>query len=147
MGYELLCIVRSGGKTGSGKALLETNDIIFRGDFRLKIPFVSVKSAVARNGELHLKWSDGLAVLELGEQAEKWAHKILHPRSTSEKLGIKPGLVISAVAMADPNFVDELRAKAKSFSNSKALKQFRFDLSWRSEDGRVGARQGVGAFS
>ena len=32
MGHELLCSVRSGGKTTQGKALLETNEIIFRGD-------------------------------------------------------------------------------------------------------------------
>jgi hypothetical protein len=122
MGSEVLCNVRSGGKIASGKALLETNEVIFRGDFKLKIPFTSLKSVAARDGELHLKWPEGSAVLELGEQAEKWAHKILHPKSTSEKLGIKPGLVISAVAMADNDLLDDLRAKAKSFSNSKALK-------------------------
>ena len=121
MGRELLCTIRSGGKTASGKALLETNEIIFRSDFRLKIPFGSLKSVVSRDGELRLKWPEGYAVLDLGEQAEKWAHKILRPKSTSEKLGVKPGLVISAVAMADGDFVDDLRAKAKTFSNSKAL--------------------------
>src|SRR5271157_4996743 len=121
MGRELLCTVRSGGKTASGKALLETNEIIFRGDFRLKVPFASLKSVAVRDGELHLEWRDGSAVFELGEQSEKWAHKILHPKTTSEKLGIKPGLVISAVAMGDGNFVDDLRSKAKSFSNSKVL--------------------------
>jgi hypothetical protein len=121
MGRELLCTVRSGGKTASGKALLETNEIIFRSDLRLKIPFASLKSVVARDGELHLKWPEGSAVLELGEQAEKWAHKILHPKSLSEKLGIKPGLVISAVTMADGDFIQELLAQAKNFSDSKPL--------------------------
>ena len=122
MGRELLCTVRSGGKTGTSKALLETTEIILRGDFRLKIPFASLKSVVARDGNLDLKWPEGSAVLELGEQAEKWAHKILHPKSTAEKLGIKPGLVISALAMSDDNFVQDLRTQAKSFSDSKPLK-------------------------
>jgi len=121
MGHELLCTVRSAGKTASGKALLETSEIIFRGDFRLKIPFGSLSSVVAHDGELHLKWPDGSAVLELGEQAEKWAHKFLHPKTTVEKLGIKPGLIISAVAMGDKDFVKDLRAQAKSFSDSKPL--------------------------
>src|SRR5208283_3619435 len=121
MGSELLCTVRAGGKTASGKALLETSELIFRGDLRLKIPFASLQSVTARNGELHLKWPDGSAILELGEQAEKWAHKILHPKSTSEKLGIKPGLVISAIAMGNGDFVKELRAQAKSFSEAKPL--------------------------
>jgi hypothetical protein len=52
MGSELLCTVRSGGKTARGKALLETNEILFRGDFRLKVPFPSLTSVVARDGEL-----------------------------------------------------------------------------------------------
>ena len=121
MGHELLCTVSSGGRTASGRALLETGEIIFRGDFRLKIPFGSLSSVVAHEGELRLKWPDGSAVLELGEQAEKWAHKILHPKTTAEKLGIKPDLVISAVAMGNGEFVKDLRAKAKSFSDSKPL--------------------------
>ncbi|MDR3747396.1 MAG: hypothetical protein P4M04_04435 [Acidobacteriota bacterium] len=122
MGRELLCSVRTGGKTAHGKALLETSEILFRGDLRLKIPFASLKSVLARDGELHLKWSNGSAAFALGEQAETWAHKILHPKSTEEKLGIKPGLVVSAIAMGDGDFVDDLRAKAKSFSDAKALK-------------------------
>jgi hypothetical protein len=122
MGRELLCNVRSSGRTASGKALLETSEIIFRGDLRLKIPFASLKSVTARDGDLHLKWGDESAVFELGEQAEKWAHKILHPKSTAEKLGIKPGLAISAIVMGDDNFVRDLRAQSKSFSDSKALK-------------------------
>ena len=121
MGHELPCKVRSGGKEASGKALLETNEIIFRGEMRLKIPLVSLKSVVAGDGELHLKWHKGSAVFELGDHAEKWAHKILHPKSTVEKLGIKPGLVISALGMADGNFVKDVRATAGSFSNAKAL--------------------------
>ena len=36
MGSELQCTVRTGGKTSKGKALLETSEIIFRGDFRLQ---------------------------------------------------------------------------------------------------------------
>src|SRR5271169_1579386 len=112
MGRELLCTARSGGKTVSGKALLETSEIIFRGDFRLKVPFASLKSVVARDGELHLKWPEGSAVLELGEYAEKWAHKILHPKSTAEKLGIKPDLVISAIAMGNDDFVRDLRVQS-----------------------------------
>ncbi len=121
MGRELLCTVRSGGKTTNARTLLETNEIIVAGDMRLKIPLTSLKSVVARDGELHLKWPDGSAVFEIGEHAEKWAHKILHPKSTAEKLGIKPGLVISALGMADGNFVNHLRATAESFSDTRAL--------------------------
>ena len=122
MGRELACTVRAGGKTSQGKALLETAEILFRGDFRLKIPFASLQSTKAKNGELHLKWAEGSAVFELGEHAESWADKILHPRSVPEKLGIKPGLVISAIAIGDSAFLRDLRAQARSFSGTKPLK-------------------------
>ena len=121
MGREIQCRAKSGGKWFEGKALLETSEIIFRGDFRLKIPFGSLSSVVAHDGELRLKWPDGSAVLELGEQAEKWAHKILHPKTAVEKLGIKPDLIISAVAMGDADFVKDLRSKAKRFCDLKPL--------------------------
>jgi hypothetical protein len=121
MGREILCTVHSGGKISKGKALLESNAIVFRGEPRLKIALTSLKSVTARDGELHLKWADGSAIFELGEHAEKWAHKILHPRTVSEKLGIKPGLTITALSLTGDEFVKELRAKAKNFSDSKSL--------------------------
>ena len=122
MGRELVCTVRYENKLYQGKALLETTEILFRGDIRLKIPFASLLSTVAKDGELHLKWADGSAIFELGDQAAKWADKILHPKSTLDKLGIKTGQTISARAIADKTFLDELRSKTKSFSGSKLLK-------------------------
>lgn len=122
MGREIQCRAKAGGKWVAGKALLETSEIVFRGDPRLKIPLASVESVVARNGELRLKWSGQSAVFELGEQAEKWAHAILHPKSTAEKLGIKPGLRISALHMAGDSTMEDARKAAAGFSESKPLK-------------------------
>jgi len=90
MGQEIPCSAEFAGKRGRGKALLETKEIIFRGDFRLKIPFSSIKEVKAANGELRLKTPDGLAVFEIGPKAETWRDKILNPKSLVQKLGIKP---------------------------------------------------------
>jgi hypothetical protein len=122
MGREILCRVKSGGKWHQGKALLETGDVIFRGDLRLKIPFASLKSVVARDGELHLKCAADTAVFELGPQAEKWAHTILHPKSTVEKLGIKPGLRVSAIHMPDDATMKDARKAAAEFTEDNPLK-------------------------
>jgi len=143
MGAEQLCTVRSGGKTSKGKALLETSEIIFRGDFRLKIPFASLQSTVAQEGELRLKWNDGSAVFELGECAEKWADKILHPKSTAEKLGIKPGLTVSVCAVRDADFMRELRASASAFSNTKLLQESDLILMGASESADLSNINGV----
>lgn len=121
MGKEVRCSVRTGDKTLTGLALLEPNEIVFRCDVRLKIPLASLKSVSSRNGELHLEWAEGAAVFELGEHADRWAHKILHPKSTAEKLGIRPGLLIFAIGIKDDNFLGELRKTAKTFSATKPL--------------------------
>jgi hypothetical protein len=119
MGRELNCRAKVGIKWIEGKALLETTEIIFRGDTRLKIPLTQVKSAEARKGQLHLKLADQTVVIELGDQAEKWAHTILHPRSPAEKLGITPGLTISAIAMRAATTMSDARRTAAAFSDAK----------------------------
>ena len=122
MGREIQCRAKSGGKWFAGKALLETTELIFRGDLRLKIPFASLDSTVARNGELHLKWSGNSAVFELGEHAEKWAYAILHPKSTADKLGIKPGLRVSTVSVPSDGVMQDARKVAAEFSDAKPLR-------------------------
>ena len=109
MGREINCRAKSGGKWFQGRALLETTEIVFRGDLRLKIPFSALDSVVANNGNLTLKWSGNVAVFELGEQAEKWAYAILHPKTTVEKLGIKPGLRASAINLRNDNVMKDVQ--------------------------------------
>lgn len=110
MGNEIKCRVRSGKQDGEGKALLETSEIIFRGDFRLKIPFAAIRSAKVVNGELQLRTADGPATFKLGEgTAEKWCEKILHPKSRIEKLGIKDARVaLIGFGKGDEEFLKEL---------------------------------------
>ena len=80
MGNEAKCLVRFGKQQSEGKALLETSEILFRGDFRLKIPFSSIKSAKAVDGELSVQTPEGRAIFKLGDAAAKWCDKILHPK-------------------------------------------------------------------
>ncbi|HET9994861.1 MAG TPA: hypothetical protein VFQ18_05600, partial [Candidatus Acidoferrum sp.] len=77
MGAETSCRVRFGKQQSEGKALLETKEIIFRGDFRLKIPFSTIKSLKAVAGELRVQAPGGSAIFYLGPAAEKWRDKIL----------------------------------------------------------------------
>ena len=119
MGNELQCTVRLGKRQSQGKALLETNELLFRGDFRLKIPFSTIQSAKAVDGELHLQTADGLAVFQLGKAAEKWLDKILHPKSRIEKLGVKPGAKVSLLGEFDAEFLREIGGLTKSISKGK----------------------------
>jgi len=119
VGNELKCTVSFGEQKSEGKALLETSEILFRGGFRLKIPFSTIKSAKAVNGELRLQTAEGLAVFDLGSAAEKWCGKILHPKSRIEKLGVKPEAQVSLVGEFEPEFFRELTGLTRSVSKGK----------------------------
>jgi hypothetical protein len=121
MGKELNCSVRFGKQQSEGKALLETSEILFRGDFRLKILFSTVTSAKAVDGELRLQTADGLAVFHLGAASEKWCEKILHPKSRIEKLGVKPGAKVALLGEFDAEFLREVGSLTGIVSKGKAV--------------------------
>ena len=119
MGNEANCKVQFGKQQSEGKALLETSEIFFRGDFRLKIPFSTIQSAKAVDGELRLQTAQGAVVFGLGPAAEKWRDKILHPKSRIEKLGVKPEAEVSLLGEFDAEFLGELGKLTKSVSKGK----------------------------
>jgi hypothetical protein len=120
VGNELKCNVKFGKQESEGRALLETSEIIFRGDFRLKIPFFTIHSAKAVDGELRLQTAQGLAIFQLGAAAEKWREKILHPKSRIEKLGVKPSAKVSLLGDFDADFLREVSALTKSVIKDRA---------------------------
>ena len=117
MGNEASCTVRLGNQRSQGKALLETTELIFRGDFRLKIPFSAMKSVGAAKGELRVQGPDGEAIFELGETAAKWREKILHPKSRIEKLGVKRDARVSLLGHFQEEFRSELRERTRNVSH------------------------------
>jgi hypothetical protein len=119
VGSELKCRVRFGKEVSEGKALLETSFILFRGEFRLKILFADVKSAKAADGELRLQTADGLAVFEIGDAAEKWCEKILHPKTRIEKLGVKAGTKIRMIGAFEAEFKDEAKRTSNGAGKDK----------------------------
>jgi hypothetical protein len=120
MGNEAKCKVRFGKQESEGKALLETSEILFRGDFRLKIPFSSIQSAKSMDGELRVQTPEGIVVFELGGAAAKWCDKILNPKSRVEKLGVKRGAKVSLWGKFDENFLRELREMDSVVTAGKA---------------------------
>ncbi len=123
MGQERESTLRLGRRRIEGEALLETAEIIFRpidGSKRLKFAFADiVKSVKAVDGELRFHTEEGPGVIELGPAAEKWAEKILHPKSRAEKLGVKSGMQVATIGSFDADFQKELRATTKNVSDGK----------------------------
>ena len=121
MGAEAQCAVTFNRQTSTGKALLETNELIFRGDFRLKIDLRSITALDAKSGALKIVWPGGTATFALGDKALSWAEKIRHPKGLLEKLGIKPGQRVVVLHARDEGFASQLRDAGASVS-TRAVK-------------------------
>jgi hypothetical protein len=116
MGAEAEATVTFRRKTSAGKALLETSELIFRGDVRLKIPFKDITALNATNGRLSVTFPDGTAVFTLGAKAEQWAQKIGNPKSLIDKLGVKPGHRVVVIDVHDTAFETELSQRTHDVS-------------------------------
>jgi hypothetical protein len=139
LGQEIPCVVRFGGKRATGKALLESTEILFRGDFRLKIPVKDIKEIKAADGELRVKTAEGLAVFELGARAEKWLDKILNPKSVIEKLGVKLGEAVSLHGTFDRKFHETLKKHGAKISAANGAPWSFFAAETRAELAKVKA--------
>ena len=109
MGREALCQGRLGAKASEGKALLESEEIIFRGDFRVRVPLAAITKVEVRSGALTVEWPGGKLTLTLGKEvAGKWADAITNPKSVVERLGVKPGLQVVIVGRFETRFRTEI---------------------------------------
>lgn len=111
MGQELECRLHYQRRSLAGKAYLETDHILFRGEERLKIPLKDLTGVQSSAGVLRLEFAGGPAEFELGKASEKWLEKILHPPSRLDKLGVKEGLTVRLAGDFPKDFLDELRSR------------------------------------
>jgi hypothetical protein len=109
MGLDTTCSATFKKQTSTGRVQLETDYVLFRGDFRVKLPLTSITAVSTKDGRLSLKSAEGTLVLGLGPAADKWASKIRSPKSRIEKLGVKAGARVSVLGIDDDAFLEELK--------------------------------------
>lgn len=109
------------GKRSAGRALLETEELIFRGEsFRLRLPFKAIKTLDVKGEDLHLTYGDDRVSFSLGAvESEKWASAIKNPKSRVDKLGVKAGQSVALVNVDDDALAGELAAKGATVSKLK----------------------------
>jgi hypothetical protein len=123
MGDIVQCTAHFNKQTSEGKALLETEELIFRGDFRVKVSLKEIKSVKAKEGKLVVVSPQGSLTLDLGTCAEKWADKILNPKSVIDKLGIKMGQRVSLIGLDDETFIMQLGERGVELSTGRPKKE------------------------
>jgi len=115
MGLEAECTVRIGRKTSPGKALLEGDTLIIRGDSRLEIPFERMRNVAVEGAELVVRTDDHEVRLELGAgAADLWMRLIKEPKGLFEKLEVCLQSRVAVVDVGDPLFITSLRERTAS---------------------------------
>jgi len=120
MGLEAECTVRVGRKTSAGTALLEAEKLVFRGDFRLEIPFDAMRSVTADGADLVVRAEDQESRFEVGAPvAERWVRLIKEPKSLFEKLEVGPQSRVAVVDVSDSLFVTALRERTANVAEGR----------------------------
>jgi len=120
MGREAIGTVRIGDARGLHqppptrvKVLLETDELIFRGEVKGRVPFKTLTAVEPRSDGLRLAWPEGEASVELSDtEAARWADRIANPPSLLDKLGVRDGTTIVVLDVADGGFQAELAGRS-----------------------------------
>jgi hypothetical protein len=99
MGREANCECTFEGTTAKVKVLLESDELIVRGDIRMSIPFKSLQRVRVEAESLCFNFERHPVLLRLGATvAESWAKKIKSPPpSLAQKLGITDKTVLRTI--------------------------------------------------
>jgi len=120
MGLEAECTVRVGRKISAGTAQLEGERLIFRGEFRLEIPFEDIRSIAVEANALIVSTADQEARFELGAGvADRWIQLIKQPKGLFEKLEIGQSTRVAVVDIRDAAFLTALRRRAASVAEGR----------------------------
>ena len=94
-----------------GKALLESTEIVFRGERRVTLRLSELAGVTADDDVLAFRHDGKRYTLRLGTHASKWAHKIKNPKGRIDKLGVKAGSRVAVLGVRDDAFARELRER------------------------------------
>jgi len=119
VGQEAAATLRLNGKSYRGRALLEHDALIFRGETRLTIPFKAISAVDARSGALRVTSAGRVVTFQLGPAAERWTERIRSPKSLVDKLGIKPGARVAVLGVGNQSFWTQLRARTREVSTAR----------------------------
>jgi hypothetical protein len=127
MGYETKCRVRVSDESGAHEAdsatvLLETDELIVRGDARIKVPRKSITAVSSRAGVLTVKSPTATIAMTLGpDAAAKWKAKIEEPpKQLIDKLDVKPDAKVWLLGIDDTELISQIGKRTKHSINGRS---------------------------
>jgi hypothetical protein len=130
MGYETKCRVRVDDHSGNirnadATVLLETDDLIVRGEARVRIPRASIQRVASRAGVVTITSPTAIVSMTLDDKsAATWRKKLEEPpKRLIDKLDVKPGANVWLFGVVDEQLIQQVQEctsnalRGKSASN------------------------------
>jgi hypothetical protein len=118
MGYETKCRTRVTDAAGvvreaDATVLLETDELIVRGEARIRIPRTAIQRAAVRAGVLTVTAPQGTVAMTLdADSAATWLRKIQEPpKRLIDKLDVKPGAKVWLIGIDDTSLIHQLEER------------------------------------
>jgi hypothetical protein len=123
VGLETKCRAKVDDGSGTireadATVLLETDELIVRGEARIKVPRASIKKVATRGGVLTVSAPPATISLTLGaDAAAKWKTKIEEPpKRLIDKLDVKPGAKVWLFDIDDETLISQVAERTDKIS-------------------------------
>ena len=128
MGYETKCAVRVDDRSGNVReadaatVLLETDELIVRGDARVRVPRSAIERVTNCGGVVTVTAPGAVVRLTLGtDAAARWEKKLSEaPKRLIDKLDVKPGATVWLYGVSDEALVAQVSERAGKVSAGRS---------------------------
>jgi hypothetical protein len=128
VGYETKCRVRvveaAGTRQADATVLLETDELVVRGEARIRIKRGDIRRVTRRDGTVTVTSPTATLTLSLGEPAAaRWEKKIAErPKQLIDKLDVKPGAFVALIGKHDDALLAQLRQRTTNIARAANVK-------------------------
>jgi len=112
-------------RIAEGTVLLETDDLIVRGDARVKVPRRDIQDVSRRAGVVTINAPQATVKLTLGEPAAtRWEAKLKEaPKRLIDKLDVKPNAKVWLLDVTEPELETQLAERTSEVSRAKSARE------------------------
>ncbi len=128
VGYEVKCRVRvvekGAAREADGTVLLETDELVVRGEARVRIKRTAIQRVTRREGAVTVTAPTATITLTLDEAvATRWEKKLDEPpKRLIDKLDVKPEAAVLLIGTHDDDLCEQLAERTSRLSRASSAK-------------------------